>query len=54
MLTFADSYSRAREDYEKKQPSFFKQKLNDFFKKKLNKKQFDKEITVDKTQSLNR
>lgn len=59
VLTFSKSFSEAREGYEKKQlltkePSFFKQKMSEFFKKKLNKKQFDKEITANKTRSLNR
>ena len=59
VLTFSKSFSEARKDYNKenqlstKEPSFFKQKMSEFFKKKLNKKQFDNEITEDKTSSLN-
>ncbi len=59
MLEFSDSFLKVRENYQQKQlnpekDSFFKQKMNEFFKKKLNKKQFDKEITTNKTLSMNR
>ncbi|AWI35152.1 NTPase [Helicobacter apodemus] len=56
ILEFSDSFLKARENHQQnpEKESFFKQKMNEFFKKKLNKKQFDKEITTNKTLSMNR
>ncbi|MCR6580380.1 NTPase [Campylobacter insulaenigrae] len=64
ILEFSDSYSKSREKYKEKKinkdtniskdPHFFQGKIADFFKKKLNKKEFDKEISSEKTFSINR
>lgn len=64
ILEFSNSYSQAREKYEKKQfeknknlakdPSFFKEKMKEFFKKKLNKVLLDREISNEKTYSRSR
>ncbi|MCR2056167.1 NTPase [Campylobacter helveticus] len=64
ILEFSNSYSQAREKYEKKQfeknknlakdPSFFKEKMKEFFKKKLNKVLPDREISNEKTYSRSR